>query len=213
MRHFWTYGVLFFLCACSSKRSLRPLGLEESEIHAAVGGPVLIQSDLPVPAPYLTAGYVYGFSDFVNLEAGLHVTPLFYKVLAFDFGYLVGLSKAQGLIPSLSFGNRFNIGSDFKHHAFVPQFDLTAAFDLDSEKNNVFYLGPEYIYSWSYTGTENFFSMFAGYRLLLNEKYTLGLEFKWLLIDRKISDTAVNYWSPFGDRGRPGIYFNFSRKL
>jgi hypothetical protein len=102
-----TLGALA-LFSCSAVRQIQPLEKGESAINVTLGGPVTEYiGDASAPLPLLGIGYNYGLLNKLDIEAGIGVTQLLYRVLQLDAGVNFRPWTALRWRPQLILSPRF----------------------------------------------------------------------------------------------------------
>jgi hypothetical protein len=69
---------------CATAVLTRPLEKGGHEVHASVGGPMIVQSGVPTPMPILQVGYRYGLTERVAIGGDVGVTVSILRNVALD---------------------------------------------------------------------------------------------------------------------------------
>jgi hypothetical protein len=81
-------GLLLLLAClgsgCATAVLTRPLDKGAHEVHASLGGPLILLGGVPVPVPIAQVGYRYGLTDSVAIGADVPVTLVVLKNVALD---------------------------------------------------------------------------------------------------------------------------------
>ena len=88
-------------------RAPRPIGAGNIAIGASLGGPLFTNLGAPIPTPMASVFGIYGISDKLHVDAGLHLPVV--RAAGLDVGLLYSLISAmpaKSLSPSLSIGMR-----------------------------------------------------------------------------------------------------------
>ncbi|MBN1761350.1 MAG: hypothetical protein JW863_23710 [Chitinispirillaceae bacterium] len=112
-------GIFFaavVLSGCSTVRYVRPIEKGASVVSVSLGGPVTQVGGKYLPLPLLSAGYGYGATDHLSIEAGLHITSALFGVAHVDAGVNWAALKTKGMIPGVVLSPKVVLLSNFKPH-------------------------------------------------------------------------------------------------
>lgn len=216
----------FIIVSCSPTRHVVPLGRKERAVSASIGGPILENNLLPIPAPVPMASisYAYGITKKTTRIAALHLTPMIYGTYHLELGFLREWwynKKAKTGFTSNLMGNFMLDQWEWKFK-FYPQIDFNfywhfkgdSHFHCDCPKdkglNQFIYIGST---NWIELNRSNDYNTSEGQRFLLNPHfgYNIGtkttkfnFEAKYYLPYVNKNTTGVNYFNPMGSYGALG---------
>jgi hypothetical protein len=211
--------LLLLLASCGAHTNIEPAGKGKINLNASLGGPFVRAFDASIPMPYLMAAAEYGISSNIDVNANIHILPLFYKLAGMDLGVTYYPVLNHGVIPTIAINLRGLFYSSLKNEIedrfrFYPMTSLTAAWQA---YNGKVYLGSEFVVPFSDLDYQEdnpypVISPLLGYKLELGEKNALYAEAKWQGVNISSDKLAVEYIHP-GGNGAIGIFFSFERKL
>ena len=115
----YIYGIIIsiiLVTGCSTVRYVRPIEKGTSAASLSLGGPVTQVSGNYLPLPLLSAGYGYGVTDYLSLEAALHITSALFGVAHVDIGANWVPLATRGVIPGVVLSPKVVLLSNFKPH-------------------------------------------------------------------------------------------------
>lgn len=107
-------AVLF--SGCSTVRYVRPIEKGASVASVSLGGPITLVGGNYLPLPLLSAGYGYGITDNLSVEAGFHITSALFGVAHGDLGVNWVPLKNRGAVPGVVLSPKLVLMSNFKPH-------------------------------------------------------------------------------------------------
>ena len=107
-------SVIVLVTGCSTVRYVRPIEKGTSVVSASLGGPITQVSGKYLPLPLLSAGYGYGVTDYLSIEAGLHITSALFGVAHVDAGVNWVPVRTKGAIPGVVLSPKVVLLSNFK---------------------------------------------------------------------------------------------------
>ncbi len=208
--------VLF--CSCSTYKNIEPIGKDNFKANLDFGGPIVTAFNTKVPIPYLSIGVSYGLNENTNLNANLHLLPMFYKLGGIDLGVTYFPLLNEGLIPTIGINGTLMLFSSLKsgiEDRFRAYPIITPSF--------AWKLGTGLIYTGVHSvlpitkldfadNNSIIISPFVGYRWELSNAYKLYTEFKWQGINIETDKTVVEYIHP-NNQGAIGIYLTLERSF
>lgn len=106
MRGCLLLGLVLLCSACGLPAHVRPVPRGTLAIEAAVGGPAAQLGRVPVPLPLSTVGASYGVAETVDVQAHVHLTPLFLGTAGLDVGTSWLALPEHGWRPALTLTGR-----------------------------------------------------------------------------------------------------------
>lgn len=211
--------ISIFFMSCAPARFVKPLDNKQQAVNLSVGGPLIDYSDVPIPMPFLTATYGYGFDSTLTGFGSLNITSLLYGNIQVEMGLTKQLLKQKGLVPGLSFNPVANIIYRNKDAFTVyPQLDVNAFWDFNQNRNFV-YMGLSNWFELSGKKAHNqeqekhwLISPMIG-QTFVRKKWNYNIELKFITPGIQNNNSPVEYKSPFGNNGAVGIYFGCTRKF
>ncbi len=210
---------LFLIIGCSANTNLVPVGKDNVDASISLGGPFIPLANTKIPTPYLSVGANYGLDSNINLNANLHLTSMFYKVIGFDFGSTWFACLNNGLIPTWGIHPQLlmlaSIKSDVdSQFRFYPLISSTAAWHLGQD---LIYTGFDFIVpltnpDYDKESVKVIFSPFVGYRWNLGKNLGLYTELKWAGANVKSNQLAVEYIK-LDDYGALSFMFSFEKRF
>jgi hypothetical protein len=192
---------------CGAHTSLVPLGNGKLAPHLSIGGPIVEAFDTHIPIPYLLAGADYGVRENVNVNASVHLLPIFYSVAGVDVGAAWFPLENRGWQPSVGVGPRLFVFASTKRDAedrflLYPAVSGSAAWKAGG---GLLYAGADLAIpleqpDYDEEAESVILSPFVGYRWKLGEKYALHTELKWNGANIE-TDKVVAGYTAVGNRG------------
>ena len=207
------------LISCAPSRFVKPLKEDEQAVNLSLGGPLISYSDVPIPMPFLTATYGYGFDSTLTGFGALNITSLLFGNAQLELGVTKQLIQQRGSRPGISINPVANIIYRNKDAAkFYPQLDINAFWEYNQNRN-FFYVG---LSNWFELSGKRAFDQEQENQWLLTpmigqtfvrSKWNYNIEAKIIAPYIDNNTSPVDYKTPFGKKGALGIYFGLTRKF
>lgn len=216
----WYYlFISSFIISCAPSRFVKPLKEDEQAINISLGGPLVSYSDVPIPMPFLTATYGYGFDSTLTGFGALNITSLLYGNAQLELGVTKQLIQQRGSRPGVSINPVANIIYRNKDAAKVyPQLDINAFWEYNKNRN-FFYVG---LSNWFELSGKRAFEQDQKTQWILSpmigqtfvkSKWNYNIEMKIIAPNIDNNTSPVEYKTPLGKKGALGIYFGATRKF
>jgi len=196
--------------ACSSVKTLKPLGKNQHQIDAAVGGPFVTTGGMTIPVPYAVAGYAYGLNDKLNVQGSLHITTALYKTFGAELGVGYEILRQDNWIPEIFLDARAFIGTDIKQTMFMPILTPVLSYEWAGWSP---YIGIDN--AFVFDGNDRWYSPQAlaplvGLRARVGG-WQVGGEFKWLGANHDFTYADIERPTGLGNHGAlaPYLYVNY----
>jgi len=204
---------------CAAHRYIEPVGKGNTKGYVNLGGPIVAAFDTKLPIPYLSAGADYGLYGNFDVNANLHLLPLFYEFSGLDVGCTYFPVLNDSWTPTV--GLNVQLMSFFSFKSLVtnrfrmyPIISPSFAWKLFDGK---IYCGSNF--TVPLTKLDYYKDMspviaspFLGYSWNLGAGYNLFTELKWNAVNIETYKLAVEYVHP-SNHGAIGIYFTLERSF
>ena len=142
--------LLFLLSSCYSIKGVRPLKKGEHQFNLGLGGPILLNFDVPVIAPMLNVSYLYGVNKKWSTGFSLYLNPI--GIFFLEYNSVYSLLRQKKTIPEITLVTDVSIiGSPSHGFVLYPKLGLVNSWKWG--KNHLFYTGIQSLF--------NFYSSFV----------------------------------------------------
>lgn len=204
--------VLLMFFGCGVTQPIRTLEEGRTDLIVSFGGPIIPLDGLAIPAPYINAGIVYGFTNDISLHGNGHLTAALFKNIGLDGGAVVTLLQEEGIQPELTLHGRlyyfWDVGRANNTRIF-PMGSLIASYAAG--ERSLFYFGMDNVYQVH--KPELFIAPLAGYRFPLSRTVDSQIEFKWLAANKDTRHGVFEGTTSIGGNGGAGLFFGFQFRL
>ena len=100
-----TIRLFWLIQACAPTHYVRPLAVGEKGISATFGGPFITNFGPPIPVPFTTLGFGYGWKEKTTVFGDFHPTAASFGVIQMDAGISHAFLKPNGAIPGITISN------------------------------------------------------------------------------------------------------------
>lgn len=211
---------LWLATACAPSHYVRPLQKGEMGISGTLGGTLITNFGPPIPIPYSTLGFGYGWKENTTLFGDLHPTAAAFGVIQVDAGLSHSFLKPEKARPGISVSPLLNFAVDvWEGNARLwPQLDANAYWEYGPKKS-YFYVGPSFWFELAGTKAhgerqqQRIFPNFQIGHVWTGKRLDFTLEAKYLNpVQSPAYVTTVDY-QPIFNRGATGIYFGFTKRI
>jgi hypothetical protein len=200
------------MMSCGTVQPVRVLPQGQTELVAALGGPVLPQSSPTIVVPYLTLGAMHGVSEEVTLVGNFHALMAAFGVAGVDVGAAARVVKQNGAVPELTAKAQAYVFSNFKVTRLFPYLALNASYALGERGEHLVYGGVENVLQFSGSPTY-FLNPLIGVQLGVSERVKLQAEGKWMAANVFTGNGIFEAQSSIGNTGSVAAYIGFSYVL
>lgn len=219
----WTglvIGLFLLIQACVPSHYVGPLAVGEKGISATFGGPLITNFGPPIPIPFTSLGFGYGWKEKTTVFGDFHPTAASFGVIQVDAGVSHAFLKPNGAIPGVTVSPILNFGVDvWEGNARLwPEVAANAWWEY-GQKKHYFYAGTSIWAELAGTkahGEKQQQRLFPNFQIghtLTGKKLDFNLELKYLNpVQSPAYITTVRY-IPIGKQGAVGAYIGFTRKF
>lgn len=226
MRFSSFFVLILLITSCAPTRHVVPLARRERAISVSIGGPMVNNEALPIPAPVPMASvsYAYGITKKTTRIAAIHLTSLVFGTYHLEAGFLREWYYNKKLKTGFTSNLMGNLMFDHNewNFKFYPQVDFSfywhflgdSHYHCDCPKdkglNQFIYIGAS---NWFELDRKDDYDIAEGQRILVNphfgynfgsKKTKINLEFKYYLPYVKTVRTGIDYFNPINDYGAFG---------
>ncbi len=215
-----SFAVLLLALACTScspTRHIIPLHAGQSQISAALGGPLITYSEKVIPAPMISVSYGYGFDTNITLFGGAQATSALFGVIQTDLGIRYGIADPSAWQPGITLGASLNPAIDVWEGNFKVWPELMAAARWKVGDNNPYLALSTWIELASTRAHDQeqeirFMPSISLGDIYQSTNWDYTLEARWIAPGLTNKGTIVDYHG-IGNNGAIGIYFSIGRRF
>jgi hypothetical protein len=203
--------------SCTPTRHIIPLRDGESEISAALGGPLITYSDQVIPAPMISLDYARGIDTNVTVFGGAHVTSALFGVLQADLGVRYLLLEPSDWTPGIMLGASLNPAVDVWEGNFKLWPEVMAAARWKIGDNNPYLALSSWIELASTRAHDQPQEMHFMPSISIGDVYQstnwdYALEARWIAPGTSNKGIIVDYHG-VSNSGAIGLYFSVGRRF
>lgn len=203
--------------SCTPTRHIIPLREGESEISAALGGPLITYSEKVIPVPLISLSYGYGLDTNITIFGGAHVTSALFGVIQADLGMRYGVADPTGWQPGVTLGASINPAIDVWEGNFKVWPELMAAARWKFGDNTPYLALSSWI---ELAGTRahdqkqevRFMPSVSIGDIYQSTNWDYALEARWIAPGLVNTGTIVEYHG-ISNNGAIGLYFSVGRRF
>ena len=178
---------------CGLNAHVRPLPKGTVAIEAAVGGPAVRLSGVPVPLLLSTVGARVGLVDRLDVSVHTHITTLaVFKLFGLDVGLGWLIFEQHGVLPAVDVSARFYVFTDFVQAQSAAEVGTSLSWQVTD------WLLPYLTFSVYVDALAGLVHVAPGLGCELRiGRFTLLPELRWYAPETSARGSAVEWLSPF----------------
>ena len=207
------------LFSCASHTAIEPVGKGKNKVDLNLGGPIVAAFGTNIPVPYITANLRHGYTENFDINAGIHLFPIFYKVAGIELAASYYPVINKGIVPTVGIEGKFLFFSSLKSDVperfrIYPVISPSFAWNIPW---GMIYCGANLTLPFSGSDYDPDYpgyliSPLLGFRWNLSENYKFFTELKWHGANFETYQLATEYIHP-GNHGALGVFFTLERSF
>lgn len=216
---FYSFVACILIIGCATHTNIEPVGKGKSRVEINLGGPIVSAFKAYIPIPYLSAGLNHGLTENLDINGGIHIMPLFYKVAGLELGGTWFPVINQGYIPTIGIDLKALFFSSLKsgindRFRLYPVLSPSFAWKMPG---GMIYCGSHITVPFSKVSfdAENpgyILSPFLGFRWNVSDNYKFFTEVKWHGVNFETYQLATEYVHP-ANYGALGVFLTLERNF